>query len=279
MDLTSLTKPTTKAPMLTIVGTPGVGKTTLAALFPNPVIIQAEDGGAVFDSWDEDQKPMLFPVLPRADVDDKGKITVSTKETLIEQLRALATQKHDFKTVIIDAVTSLHALFEHEVAASYGVDNVADAAGGFHKGYLVVKEMHAEIKSACDYLRDKKGMTIVFLAHAGIKKIKNRPDADEYTIFTLDMHDASVATYTNLVDAVLYLRQDEFVKGVQSDKKGNTTKFGKMVQSGERLLVTSGDGKVGYANAKNRFDLEPEINVPKGENPLLSVIPFFNKGK
>lgn len=278
MDLSTLTKPSTKPPMLTIVGTPGVGKTTLAALFPSPVIVQAEDGGAVFDTWADDVKPMLFPVLPRAEEKD-GKLVVSTKTALLEQLRALATEKHEFKTVIIDAVTSLHALFEHEVATSYGVDNVADAAGGFHKGYLVVKEYHSEIKAACDYLRDKKGMTVVFLAHAGIKKVKNRPDADEYTIFTLDMHEQSVSIYTNLVDAVLYLRQDEFVKGVQTDKKGATTKFGKMVQTGERVLVTSGDGKVGYANAKNRFDLEPEIQVGKGENPLLQVIPFFNKGK
>lgn len=276
MDLSSLTKPTTKPPIITIVGTPGVGKTTLAALFPSPVIIQAEDGGAVFDTWEDDVKPMLFPVLPRAAVTD-GKLVVSTKTVLLEQLRALATQKHDFKTAIIDSVTALHALFEHEVATSYGVDNVADAAGGFHKGYLVVKEYHAEIKAACDYLRDKKGMTVVFLAHAGIKKIKNRPDAEEYTIFTLDMHEASIAAYTNLVDAVLYLRQDEFVKGVQTDKKGSTTKFGKLIQSGERILVTSGDGKVGYANAKNRCGLPPEVQVPQGENPLLQLIPYFNK--
>lgn len=277
MDLSSLTKPLTKAPMLTIVGTPGVGKTTLAALFPNPVIIQAEDGGAVFDSWDDDAKPMLFPVLPRT-TEKEGKLIVSTKAVLLEQLRALATQDHDYKTVIIDAVTSLHALFEHEVATAYGVDNVADAAGGFHKGYLVVKEYHAEIKSACDYLRDKKCMTVIFLAHAGIKKIKNRPDADEYTVYTLDMHEASIATYTNLVDAVLYLRQDEFVKGGQTDKKGQTTKFGKIVQTGDRVIVTSGDGKIGYVNAKNRFDFESEIPVAKGENPLIALIPFFNKG-
>lgn len=275
MDLTSLTKPLAKPPMLSIVGTPGVGKTTLAALFPKAVFIQAEDGGAVFDTWDEDVKPMLFPVLPRAEVDGDGKMTVSTKGVLLDQLRALATQKHDYKTLVLDAATSLHNLFEHEVATLYGVDNVADAAGGFHKGYLVVKEYHAEVKAAFDYLREKKGMTIIFLAHAGIKKIKNRPDADEYTVYTLDMHEASIAIYTNFVDAVLYLRQDEFVKGRQEDKKGNTTKFGKIVQSGDRILVTSGDGKIGYVNAKNRFDFEPEIAVAKGENPLLSLIPYY----
>lgn len=277
MDLSSLTKPLSKPPMLTIVGTPGVGKSTIAALFPKPVFVQAEDGGAVFDTWEEDAKPMLFPPLPRATLKD-NELVNSTKGALVDQLRALATQDHDYQTLVIDAVTSLHSLFEHEVSTQYGVDNIGEAAGGYGKGYLVVKEMHADVKDACDYLRLKKGMTIIFLAHAGIKKIKNRPDADEYTVYTLDMHEGSIATYTNLVDAVLYLRQDEFVKGVQTDKKGATTKFGKIVQSGDRILVTSGDGKIGYVNAKNRFDFEPEIAVAKGENPLIALIPFFNKG-
>lgn len=284
MDLTNLTKPLAKPPILTIVASPGAGKTTLAALFPNPIILQAEEVSGVFDDWEEDAKPMVAPPLPRARLKDETKapgsdnpLINSTLAALKDQLRSLLTQDHEFQTVVIDSVTSLHTLFEHEVAVSYGVDNVADAAGGFHKGYLVVKEMHNEIKMACDYLRNRKNMTVIFLAHAGVKKIKNRPDADEYSVYSLDMHDASISAYTNLVDAVLYLRQDEYVKGGATDKKGNTTKFGKIIQSGDRSLITSGDGKVGYVNAKNRYSLEPSIAVPKGENPLLGLIPYFNK--
>lgn len=273
MDLSSLTKPETKAPILTIVGTPGVGKTTLAALFPSPVFIQAEDGSSVFDSWDDDAKPTVFPALPRAD----AKTKVSTLTALKEQLYALGTQEHTFKTVVIDSVTSLHALFEHEVCEDYGVDNIGEAAGGYGKGFLVVKEMHASVKAICDRLRDKKGMTVVFLAHAGIKKMKGRPDADEYTVYSLDMHDGSIPSYVALVDGVYYLRQDEYIKGGTTDKKGQTTKFGKIVQTGDRILVTSGDGKQGYVNAKSRYPMDSEIAMPVGENPLLSLIPYFIK--
>lgn len=271
MSLSMIQKPQPAAPIITLVGTPGVGKTTLAALFPKPVFIQAEEITGVFDDWEEESKPDSFPVLKRADAKRK----TSTKDDLLSQLRALITEEHDYKTLVVDSNTSLNKLFEHEVCEQYGVDNVGSAAGGFNKGFLVVSEMHAEIINACKYLRSAKGMSIVFLAHAGIKKMKNRPDSDEYTVYTLDMHEASASLYIALSDAVIYIRNEEFVKGTETDKKGQVTKFGKVVQTGQRVLVTSGDGRIGYVNAKNRFNLEPEISFEKGENPLLTEIKYY----
>lgn len=271
MSLSLIQKPKPVAPIITLVGTPGVGKTTLAALFPNPVFIQAEEITGVFDDWSEETKPDSFPVLKRADAKRK----TSTKGDLLSQLRALITEEHQYKTLVIDSITSMHSLFEHEVCENYGVDNVGAAAGGYNKGYLVVAEMHAEIINACKYLRSNNDMTIIYLAHAGIKKMKNRPDSDEYTVYTLDMHEASISGYINLSDAVIYIRNEEFVKGTETDKKGQVTKFGKVVQTGQRVLVTSGDGRVGYVNAKNRFNLEPEISFEKGENPLLNEIKYY----
>ena len=141
----------------------------------------------------------------------------------------------------------------------------------------MVAEMHSEIVNACKVLRKQKGMTIIFLAHSGIKKMKNRPDAEEYTVYSLDMHEASISTYINLSDAVIYIRNEEFVKGNETDKKGQVTKFGKIVQTGQRVLVTSGDGRIGYVNAKNRYDLDPEIPFNKGENPLIEAIGYYKK--
>jgi hypothetical protein len=273
MDLSNLTKPQAKPPMVTICASAGAGKTTLSALFPGPVILlRAENGYSVFDTWDEDAKPIPLPVLPKTTSE------VSTHATIMDQLTALRDQDHGFKTLVLDTVSSLDDLFEDEVCVQEGVTNIGEAAGGFNKGYKITKRMHQEVKDMCDYLNTRKRMTVIFLAHTNVKKMKNRPDADEYTIFTLDLSDDAIPVYTNLVDAVLYLRQDEFIKGVATDNKGRTTKFGKLVQTGERTLITSGDGRIGYAGAKNRFDLEPEIPVAKGENPLLSLIPFYING-
>jgi len=262
------------APMITVVGTPGTGKTTLAATFPNAIFIQAERATTIFESFDDDVMPQVYPVLPRSNYKRTNKL--STKDTLLAQLRELATEEHDRKTVIIDSITSLHAKFEHELCEMYNVDNVADSAGGYQKGYLVVAEMHNEIMNACNVLR-KKGMAIVFLAHTGVQRIKDSPELDEHCVYTLDMHKQSVPTYVNQVDAVVYITKDSFVSGKETNKKGQVTKYGKLIQTGDRKLITASDGKIGYVAAKTRYPMDVEIPLGLGENPLLELIPFFNE--
>lgn len=63
--------------------------------------------------------------------------------------------------------------------------------------------------------------------------------------------------------------------GGQSDKKGNQTKTARVSTTGERFMLTTSDGTVGYIDAKNRYDMPAEIPLAKGTNPLLGYIPFF----
>lgn len=267
-------KPAAQAPVITIVGFPGSGKTTLAALFPKPIFIQAEPVESSFDTWDEDAKPVVMQQLPRADKQRK----TETKSVLLAQLRELATEDHDFKTVVIDSVTSLNELFEVEVVAydANEAKSIGEASGGFNKGYQTSALMHSEIRRACEHLR-KKGIAVVFIAHAGIKKLKNRPDAGEYTAYTIDMPDLSRNFYVSHSDAVLYLKSREFITGTESNKKGQVMKYGRITNTGERVLITSSDGTVGYIDAKNRYGMPQELEVPQGENPILQFIPFFNQ--
>lgn len=262
-----------KPPIITIVASPGAGKSSLAALFPNPVFIQGEDASTVFENWDEDVQPLLLPVIPNAQKD-----RVSSKAVVMDQLRELATAEHDFKTVVIDTITNLNIKFEKEIAIRDDVTNVADASGGYHKGYLEVASWHSDLIYACEVLRARKGMAIVFLAHSGVEKIKNRPDeASEYAVYGIDMYKKSAQLYTSQSDAVFYIKKEEYIQGTQTNKKGQTTKYGRAMQTGDRVLITSGDGLVGYVSAKNRYGMPVEIPLPQGENPILQHIKFFNK--
>lgn len=275
--LSKAKKPSPKPPMITIVGSPGTGKTSLGGLFPDALFVMTEDGVSVFESWDEDAQPTVLPRLPRATKDSLGNMQRSTKDALNSILAELMTEEHGYKTLVIDSITTLNMMLEHELCERDNVDAVADAAGGYHKGYSVVSDWHAEIVYKCEQLRAVKNMAVVFLAHTGVKKIRNRPDAAaDYSVYSMDMSSESLSVYVSQSDAVLYLKQDEFVMGAETNKKGQTTKYGRITQTGDRKLVTSSDGQIGFVNAKNRYDMPAEIDVPKGTNPILSFIKYFN---
>lgn len=265
-------------PIITIVASPGAGKTSFGGLFPAPLFVQAESCETVFEGWAEDVQPTAFPQLQKVARDEAGNVKGSTKRELLDQLREVVTGEHAFQTLVIDSVTALSRLFEQEIAARDCVGNIADAAGGFHKGYIELASWHSEVIHACETIRRRRGMAIVFLAHTGVQKVKNRPDeGSEYTVFGLDMHTASSQQYISNSDMVAYIKKEEFIQGAETNKKGQPTKFGRALQTGERVLITSGDGKIGYVAAKTRYPMPVELQLPMGENPLLSHIPFFNR--
>lgn len=272
--LEQIKKPEPQAPVLTIVGFPGVGKSTLGACFPDSIFIQAENATSVFETWPAEKQPSFFPELPAPN----KKRNDRPSETLLAQLRELATAEHPYKTVVVDAVTTLNMLFESEVIEfDDNASNIGEACGGFGKGYLEVAALHAKIRNACEHLR-RRGMTVVFLAHSGIAKVKNRPDVEAYSTWSLDMHEASRKIYVATSDAVLYLKAREFVTGHEENKKGQTTKLGKVRNTGERVLISSSDGTVGYVDAKNRYRIPEELEVVEGKNPVMQYIPFYNGG-
>jgi hypothetical protein len=79
-----------------------MGKTTLAAMFPKPVFIRTEDGTASLVGNDG---VSLFP------------LATSTQDVL-DAIEALATEKHEHKTLVIDSITQLATLIESEIVAA-----------------------------------------------------------------------------------------------------------------------------------------------------------------
>lgn len=275
--LNNAKKPTMRPPMITIVGTPGTGKTTLGGMFPNALFVMTEDGVSVFENWEEDAQPAVLPRLPKATKDELGNQVRSTKASLNEILVSLMTDNHNYKTLVIDSVSTLNRLFEHELCLQDNVSNVAEAAGGFHKGFSVTAAWHADLVYKCEQLRIAKNMAIVFLSHSGIKKMRNRPDAvADYSVHSLDMPDQALSVYVSQSDAVLYLKTEEFVMGEEKNKKGQITRYGRVTSTGERKIITSSDGQVGFVNAKNRYGMPAELDAPQGTNPILQFIKYFN---
>lgn len=271
-------KPVAKPPLITITGGPGTGKTTLGALFPNVLILPAEDGTSVFEGWDEEAQPTILPRLPKSHKDEMGNFVRSTRAELNAVMDELMATDHPYQTLVIDSITTLNLLFEHEITLRDDARTVADAAGGFHKGYTEVASWHADFIYKCEQLRAIKNMAVVFLAHTGIKRIRNSPDAAaDYSVFSMDMSNESLSIYTSQSDLVTYLILETLVVGAETNRKGQTTKYGRVTSTGERKLITASDGRVGYVNAKTRYASMPsEIAVPHLQNPLTQYINFFN---
>lgn len=83
-----------------LYGPPGVGKTTLALSFPTPYFYDAE-GGAKGPQYRELLKKSGGGYMGPED----GTLSF---DTLIDQMQALATEKHPYKTLIVDSLTKLY---------------------------------------------------------------------------------------------------------------------------------------------------------------------------
>lgn len=245
--LSTISKPQDRSVIVTIIGDSGLGKTTLAATFPKPIVIRAEDG---LQAIPADMRPDAFPLIGK--VDD-----------LWEQLKALVTEKHDYQTVVIDSVTALERLFTQHVIESDPKQprSINQALGGYGAGLAAVATMHQRVRKACGVLNERKNMHVVFVAHADTETIE-LPDQDPYTRYSLRLGKKSVAPYVDDSDVVGFLKLQTYTTG-DGDRK-------KAISDGSRLLVT-------YATAsnvsKNRFGINDDLLVEHGKNPLASIIP------
>jgi len=244
--LDQIEKPADRPVIATITGDAGIGKTTLAATFPNPIFIRAEDGMQAIPS---DNRPDAFPMV--GDVD-----------TLWQQLTALIHEDHEYKTVAIDSVTVLERMFiEHVVETDpKKPKSINQALGGYGAGLQAVAGMHQRVRKAAGML-NAKGMNVIFIAHADTSTVE-LPDTDPYTRYDLRLGKRSVAPYVDDVDLVGYLKLETFTTGDGERKKA--------ISDGTRQLVT-------YTTAanvsKNRFGIEQPLPVKAGENPLFEFIP------
>ena len=83
----------TKRLKLFMFGPAGVGKTTAAIQFPKSYIIDCEKGAENYDRLITASNSVLFQTT---DINE-----------VIQEVKALLTEKHDFRTLVIDPITPL----------------------------------------------------------------------------------------------------------------------------------------------------------------------------
>ena len=249
--LDSIEKPQDRPVIATITGDAGLGKTSLAATFPKPIFIRAEDG---LQAVPLESRPDAFPVI-------------TSSEDVWEQLAALIKKDHQYKTLVIDSITQLDTLFTNYIVESdpKKPKSIAQALGGYGAGFQMLSSLHGRVRKAAGILNERKDMNIVFIAHAETETIE-LPDQDPYTRYNIRMQKKSVSHYVDNVDLCGFIKLETFTQGDGERKKA--------VSDGTRLLVT-------YATAanisKNRFGITEDIIVTPNVNPLIQYIPLLGE--
>lgn len=217
---------------LLLSGTEGIGKSTFGAGAPSPLFLGAEDGT---DHLDVKRLP-----------------TPQVWADVFRSISLLHSEKHDFKTLVIDTVDWLEPLCWEFICAR---DKKTDIeAYGFGKGYSAALDEWRKLLRALEGLR-AKGMSVVLLAHTHLRTFKN-PLGDDFDRYELKLNLKAGGLLKEWCDAVLFANYETFAVKAQNSTKA------KGVSSGARYIYTE---RTAAYDAKNRYSLPAQLALSWSE--------------
>lgn len=234
MPLPNITRTTERPkPRLIIAGPAKIGKSTFAALMPKPIFIRTEDGtnGMDVDAFD----------------------VIASFDDAMQQIRALATEAHDYETVVIDALHGLERHIWAQVVKDYNetakrrVDSIESIE--YAKGYIFALPYWQKLIGALTYLRDK-GMNICLIAHTHQKRV-TPPDMEEYERYEPRIHHKALGILVEWADLIGFARMETRTKEGSSGKRQG-------ISTGRRLLHVS--ESAAYV-AGNRYGIEDDLEL------------------
>lgn len=223
-----------------IYGVEGIGKSSFCAMADKPIFIQTEEGLNEIDC-------AKFPLA-------------KTLDDVLSAIRDLYSEKHDFKTVVLDSADWLEKLIWEKVCEENKVDNIAKV--GYGKGYEYAMTHFDTVVNGFEALRIDRGMNILITAHSTIEKFDSPSLDSAIDRFTPRLHKKVSHYLREWADACLFANRKIFTKQITD----GMTKKAKGVSQGERVLYTE---ETHAYMAKNRYGLPPEIALDFNEFKTL----------
>jgi AAA domain len=215
-----------RAQRITLYGPESVGKTTLAAQFPDPLILDAEDGSTHLDA---------------------ARIQTPTEETFFQALRTLASESPGYRTLVIDTVTNVELFHRERVLKRHKMRNIEDF--GYGRGYTYVRE---EFNSFLTGYLDRfirSGINVVVVCHSVVKRTQPPGLSDAFDRYELALDTVNAARLKQWSDAVLFLFWDtRIVENAEGRVRG--------VGGKERVIFTTHSAAF---DAKNRVGLSEKL--------------------
>ncbi len=220
------------AQKIVIYGPEGVGKSTLASKFPKPIFIDSEGSTKRLNVKRFGKKPSSWVMLT-------------------EQVKYIISKPDICGTLVIDTFDWAEQLCIEQICSAHQKSGIEDF--GYGNGYVYEKE---EIGRFLMLLEEviSKGINVVLVAHAHIKKFEQPDEMGAYDRWELKLGKKTGSQISPLVkewaDAVFFCNYKTYV--VQTDDKGKKFK----AQGKDRMIYTSHHP---CWDAKNRYDLPEEI--------------------
>jgi hypothetical protein len=229
-----------KAQKVVIYGPEGIGKSSFASDFPEPLFIDTEGSTNLMD----------VARLPRP----------TSWSMLLSQVREVKNTPGCGKTLVIDTIDWAEQMCVEFVCATHQKKGIEDF--GYGNGYVFVKEEFGRLLNLLQDVIDI-GINVVLTAHAQLRKFEQPDESGSYDRYELKLGKKTGSQTSPLVkewaDMVLFANYKTLV--VTIDKK-------KKAQGGERVIYTVHHPSW---DAKNRHDLAEEL--PLSYASIANCIP------
>ena len=209
------------AKKVVIYGPEGIGKSTLASQFPEPVFIDTEGSTKELD-------------VARYPVPKTWNDVVTDVNDFVESMPG--------KTLIIDTADWAEQLCISHTCANLGVKGIEDV--GYGKGYVYVSEAFADFLNKCNILIDQ-GVNVIFTAHAQMRKFEQPDEMGAYDRWEMKLSKKVAPLLKEWADIVLFCNYKTDVITDQNTKSKKAT-------GGRRVMYASHHP---CWDAKNRYDL------------------------
>ena len=219
-----------KATKTVIYGPEGIGKSTLASRFPDPVFIDTEGSTGRMDV-------ARFPA-PTSWV------------MLLQEVQEVIRDPSLCRTLIIDTADWAERLCAEALCAERNVSGIEDF--GYGKGYTYLKESFGKLLNLLSEVIDK-GVNVVITAHAIMRKFEQPDEMGAYDRWELKLSKQCAPLVKEWADMILFCNYKTIVVNV--DNKG-AQKGTNKAQGGKRVMYTTHHP---CWDAKNRDGLPEEL--------------------
>lgn len=219
-----------KALKVCVYGPEGIGKSTFASQFPEPLFIDTEGST---DHMDVARLP-----------------NPSSWTYLLEEINYVIQNPAYCKTLVIDTADWAESMCIEYICAKNHWSGIEDA--GYGRGYIYLAEEFGRMLNKCNELIDR-GINVVFTAHAQMRKFEQPDEMGAYDRWELKLQKKTAPLLKEWSDLLLFANYKTIVVNV--DNKG-AVKGKNKAQGGHRIMYATHHS---CWDAKNRHGLPDEM--------------------